>query len=354
MIRVIVTDGGNGQNRSALAAVRALAAARSYEVDVTVSGRSSVSAWSRHCAGRVGVPPVQSARFGSTIAALLDATPYDAAFPASDAALVALGWPGAELVDKAEVSRRATAAGFPRAVERIFRDGTDLLDHAADLNYPLVMKVAVKKAGGSSEVRRFDGPAELAAVPPPTGPVVVQEWLDLPMRAVAGVFWDGRLRAVLHQTYLRTWPAPCGVASAAVSCEPDREVEERIVHVLAGYDGVFQAQLLGPYLVDVNPRIYGSMALALAAGLNLPDLACRLLRGEPVGDRRPLRARTGVRYRWLEGDIRHVLRAKRVGDMTWRQAAHALWPAPGTTHGDVSLADPVPTLARLRHALGTR
>ena len=37
-------------------------------------------------------------------------------------------------------------------------------------------------------------------------PLLVQEWLPGALQGMSGVFWDGRLRAVLHQTYPRTWP----------------------------------------------------------------------------------------------------------------------------------------------------
>jgi hypothetical protein len=54
-------------------------------------------------------------------------------------------------------------------------------------------------------------------------------------------------------------------------------------------------------LIDINPRFYGSMPLALAAGVNLPAA----WHGVATGDPRPALGdyRLGLRFRWLEGNL---------------------------------------------------
>ena len=124
-------------------------------------------------------------------------------------------------------------------------------------------------------------------------------------------------------------------------------LEERLAQLLAGHDGVFQAQFAGNYLLDLNPRVYGSLPLAVAAGANLPAILCDLLRGHQTG---LVRAREGVFYRWIEGDIRHAVNALKRGSAGPVAALRMLLPKRGTAHSTESLDDPRPVFERLRHA----
>jgi hypothetical protein len=348
---VLVTDGGNGQNRSALSAVRALGAA-GYEVHVTTTHSPSVAGASRFCARRPRVPSVEHPEFRAAVEALRSRHGYRAVFPASDAALIALDWSGCTLVDKAEVGRRSSRAGFRAVPEHVYDQGDALLARAGQLDYPVVVKPVARRRNDDPTAWRADGPADIARARG-AGPLVVQPYLGGPLRAVTGVMWGGRVRAVAHQVSLRTWPRSCGVSCAAVTVRPDRALEARLVALLDGYEGIFQVQLLGDHVIDINPRVYGSMSLAARAGVNLPDVVCRLVGGEAVGEAEPLRAGVGTQYRWLEGDVRHLADAVRGGSLPWGQAVRAAWPGHGVALGDVSLNDPAPTLARVWHLART-
>jgi hypothetical protein len=348
---VLVSDHVDGRSRSAVAAVRALAQA-GYRPLVTVSGGRSAAAASRSAAGVLRVPPVGSAGYREEIDKALTGGRVTAVLAASDAVLVALDQPGAELVDKAVLPERAAAAGLAVPATREFPSGAALLDHAAELDYPVVIKPAVKTQP-TDIARRVDSAAQL---PPSlislTGPVVVQPFAAGTMRAVCGVISDGRLLAAVHQRYVRIWPADCGTASAAVTTPPDDELESRLPQLLAGHAGVFQVQLVGDYVIDINPRVYGSLPLAVAAGANLPAIACRAARGERDGDL--VRGRSGVPYRWVEGDVRRLRHDVRTGALTPWAAGRALLPRRGTAHSVESVRDPGPVLVRLADAARRR
>jgi predicted ATP-grasp superfamily ATP-dependent carboligase len=188
-------------------------------------------------------------------------------------------------------------------------------------------------------------PGLAGAVGSLAGPIVVQPFALGTMRAVCGVLHDGRLLAAVHQRYERIWPAECGTASAAVTTAPDRELEARLPLLLAGHSGVFQVQLIDDQVIDVNPRVYGSLPLAVAAGANLPAIACAAVRGQLPPD--VVRGRPGVRYRWLEGDVRRLLHDVRDGTLSPWAAVRALSPRRGTAHSIESLHDPGPALIRL-------
>src|SRR5439155_14770438 len=109
--------------------------------------------------------------------------------------------------------------------------------------------------------------------------------------------------------------------------------------------------LAGPYLLDLNPRSFASLALALEAGVNLIGLYCDLLMGEAPT---VARARPGVFYRWLDADVRHALAQVRSRRMSLGEAARILRPRRHTARGGPeSLRDPGPLLARLGYVAST-
>jgi biotin carboxylase len=140
---VLVTNGGEGQNRSALAAMQALALA-GFEPVATVSGRDSLAASSRHCRAAVPVPPVTELEYAEAVQAELEARSYVALMPASDAALLALDLAGAPLVDKARLPELARGAGLEVPPGRTFSSTAELAHHAEELDYPVVAKAALK------------------------------------------------------------------------------------------------------------------------------------------------------------------------------------------------------------------
>ena len=74
-----------------------------------------------------------------------------------------------------------------------------------------------------------------------------------------------------------------------------------------GWSGVFNLQLIErdgrDYVIDLNPRFYVSLTLAVAAGLNLPAIWASLLLGLPFEARG---YRAGVRFRQEKGDPRAI------------------------------------------------
>ena len=116
------------------------------------------------------------------------------------------------------------------------------------------------------------------------------------------------LVCALHQISTRIWPLPCGGSAYAETIPPDHELERGVGSILRsiGWSGLFQAQFIRGargehYLIDFNPRVYGSLALAVAAGLNLPGIWVDLLLGRRsrVGG-----YRIGARFRHEERDVR--------------------------------------------------
>jgi predicted ATP-grasp superfamily ATP-dependent carboligase len=143
------------------------------------------------------------------------------------------------------------------------------------------------------------------------GEAIVQEWLPGRREAISLFYAEGRFLARMAQASHRDWPVLGGVS---VLCEtipllPDiTEGAERLVEAM-GLEGCsmveFRRDRQGrPALMEVNPRMGGSVALALEAGIDFPKLLFDWKVGTPL---RTVRSyRVGRRLRWLPGDIRNL------------------------------------------------
>jgi predicted ATP-grasp superfamily ATP-dependent carboligase len=270
---------------------------------------------------------------------------YLTVLPASEGAFLALGPEVPHLTNKASLEAAAWSVGVSVPRSETFADADSLLEHADGLDFPVVVKPAVR----TFNAFRADGPSDLRWVPRDATEIVVQPFLNGELGAVSGVMWRGRVVAGVHERWLRIWPAHCGLASAAVTVEPDREVERKLEVLLQGYEGIFCTQWLDGHLLDLNLRVYSTHPLAVKAGVNLLSLYCDLLDGREVPS---VRARAGFFYRWLEGDVRNIVRQMRRREMEVATALRALAPKRNAAHSIESLRDPGPVVARLRYALG--
>jgi predicted ATP-grasp superfamily ATP-dependent carboligase len=143
------------------------------------------------------------------------------------------------------------------------------------------------------------------------GEALVQEWLPGRREAVSLFYAHGEFWARLAQASHREWPVLGGVS---VLCETIPLLADitngaqRLVRAI-GLEGCslveFRRDGHGqPALMEVNPRLGGSVALALAAGVDLPHLLWAWKLGQPLERVDPYPA--GQRLRWLGGDIRHL------------------------------------------------
>lgn len=334
-----VVDGGRGSSRSALAATRALAAAR-IDVVVGVADENELAARSKGVVEVTSVPRSESPEFADVVAAQMKDRQIEVVFATSDLSLRALALPGADLVDKELLAARAAHFGLPMPETTFFESVHDI---GREVDLPVVVKPVV----GSAPAIRVGHREQLSDLPRDMGAVAVQPYLAGPIHAFAGVMWDGMLRAAVHQRYARTWPVDCGTSSSAVTIAPDHYREASITEFLHDHRGVFQAQYLDGYLIDVNPRPYGSMPLALASGCNLPAIAWSLQHelASPIGIHR---AREGIWYRWLEGDLRHVISQMASRQMSPLVAARSLRPRRSTAHSLWDVNDLGPVMLRGR------
>jgi len=137
---------------------------------------------------------------------------------------------------------------------------------------------------------------------------MIQQWLPGRREAVTLFYAAGQFWARLAQVSYREWPV---LGGASVLCETIPLLSditgdaERLVRAidLEGCSMVeFRRDHQGrPALMEVNPRMGGSVALAIAAGVNFPQLLYDWKVNRTLtqhGD-----YHVGTRLRWLAGDI---------------------------------------------------
>jgi predicted ATP-grasp superfamily ATP-dependent carboligase len=363
---------------ASLALVRALRAA-GHLPSLAVAPRGTYASRSRSVSTVVHVPHAEDTpvAFVEAIVRAAAALQIDAVLPGTEASLIALsqrrdslpfpvGAPAADTVDLATDKRRvlelAATSGL-HTLPSIVATPSELARRAEEIDYPAILKpLRTRLQMGDSRLayykaRRVAAPAELRAALDglPEVEWVTQPYLTGELSAIAGVAWQGRLVCSIHQVARRIWPPDVGFSSYAETVELDRELESGITSLLAqiGWSGIFQAQFLGQadrrFLIDFNPRAYGSLALAVRAGANLPAVWAAL-----VLDTTPPRVsyRAGVRYRLEHNDLRAIGRSARDGDILG--SLGALLPRRRTAHAVFSLRDPGPLLTTTEKLLDRR
>lgn len=145
---------------------------------------------------------------------------------------------------------------------------------------------------------------------------LVQEYVAGVGMGVSQLYNRGALRASFAHRRLREKTYTGGTSTARVSCRaPDLEAHSTRLLGGLGWHGVAMTEYkVDPatgraWLLDVNPRFWGSLALAIRAGVDFPLLAYRMARD---GDVAPVTDyREGVVVRWLLGDMLATLSAAR-------------------------------------------
>ncbi len=343
---------------------------------VTAVGASPLAPglWSRDPAGRrlAPHPRLDLDGFLAVLTSLVREERFAILLAGTDASLLAisenrdrlsehvrLGLPPHPVVagalDRVRVARAAVAAGVPAPEERVCADVKTALAAGAELGYPVAVKpietVIVRDGVTHRRASRIaHGARELERRAREIGPCVVQRWLQARVVSVGGVAAADGILAHAVSRYERMWPVHGGNVAFSETIAAPPGLLERVEALLRelGWTGLFELELLetadGRYAaIDFNPRAYGSMSLAIAAGVCLPAVWCDwLLDGRRPGQRA---ATPGLRYRWEDADLRHAASVARHGSV--RNGLAALAPKRRVTHAYFQLRDPLPSVGRV-------
>jgi predicted ATP-grasp superfamily ATP-dependent carboligase len=222
-----------------------------------------------------------------------------------------------------------------------------------DMSYPLLVKP--KQGGGAWGISQVDSPEELERFlfqrsnnGIDWGRFFCQEIIEGETHCVAMLFCRGQLRAKVAYRQLRDYPISGGQATLRVSIRS--EVAEHYLQNLLEHlkwHGVCQADFVVdrrtriPYLIDVNPRFWGSLVQAIASGVDFPFMLYRIA---VEGDVEQVQGfKTGISTRWLGGDLRTLLPLLKRAPSKRKFAEEFFLPLnKATLYDDFSWKDPLP------------
>ena len=347
----LILDGASG---AALAVMRSLGRA-GWHLRVDAGTRS---ARSRFAASTVEIPDcvADPAGFADAITGALEAKPTSVVVPCSDASVQML-WEneqrlaGAAImggdrrsallaIDKYRTLEQADRLGFPTPAWRAPGTMAEARLALGELGLPCVVKPrhSFRLSGGSLVQRRHTfvrapgelEPAMLAGSDRDGQLPLLQAYVPGRAISVSAVVAAGRIVAAVARETLSFHPVPGGTSVWKRTIGlGDIGVEEALAFLRAlRYEGLaeveYQVDAAGsPRLMEVGPRPHGWLALACAAGVDLPLVAANILIGEPVPEQGAYRE--GIEMRWPIGELARMRDALK---------PHADLP-PGTTRGQV-------------------
>jgi len=348
--RVLVTD---GEQRAALAVVRSLGAA-GYICEVTSKSGRSLAGSSRHAAQDHRIPDAADdpGRFTEAVVHLANAQAFDVVVPISEAALLAL-LPNRERLtacipftdidtfravsDKPTVLATADRLGI-RVPEQFVIESVEKGSHLSDA-LPLVLKPHASLVAGSNGSREKVGVSwahdasqldqALRSYPPGAFPVLAQEVITGPGIGIFVLMHGGEPVATFSHRRIREKP-PSGGVSVVCQSEPmDSTLLDRTLRLLRYYQwrgpAMVEYKVDGrtgePVLMEINGRFWGSLQLAVDAGVDFPRLLLGLASGHSPSVTTSYR---NVRNRWFWGDVDNLIARMREPGLTRRSRVVAI------------------------------
>jgi predicted ATP-grasp superfamily ATP-dependent carboligase len=192
----------------------------------------------------------------------------------------------------------------------------------------------------------------------------VQEFIEGQGSGYFALMNHGNFRAEFAHLRLREVRPTGSGSSLRVSIKPSQKLREAgraMINALGGFHGAIMVEFKvrpdgTPVFLEVNPRLWNSLALAIYSGVNFPVLLAELAeRGDvsPVLD-----YKADVRCRWILGDLRHLVSVLKGKPKRYpgkfpgrlRTLWDVLMPVPGTMHDPFSWSDPMPEVGDWIHS----
>lgn len=223
--------------------------------------------------------------------------------------------------DKVRLLRYASSLGIPIPRTFYVKDLKDLKSIAQQLGFPAVIKP--RKGRAAQGVRYVHSSEELfreytrlvkeykldeEELP------FIQEYIKGQGFGVSVLMKDGVLKASFTHKRLREFPITGGPSTLRESTRMDT-IERYAWELMSSlkWTGVAMVEFKirekdgKPFLLEVNPRFWGSLNLAVSAGVDFPYMLYKMSKEGDI-DKQDLNSyKLGVKSRWLYGDFRAFL-----------------------------------------------
>ena len=333
---VLITD---GDMKVALPVLRSLSK-KGIETGVAASHEKAISFFSKYCKRKYlyTSPRENLTLFLRTIQKILEDTNFGILLPVGEwtlvpisenrerlASRIQLPLPSHEAImktfDKSLTLKLAEEQGVPAPKTFFIRNLQDLQDVSTKVTYPAVIKSRNSWVWHSDQAlfsrpSYVNSPQELlekyeamhAKFPFP----VVQEYVPGVAYHIGTICSHSKIRAMCCIKEHRAIPVTGGYATLRETVALDPRMKESAQRMLSALDwhGVAEVEFKldprdsVPKLMEINGRFWGSLELAIAAGIDFPYLLYLLAMD---GDVRPSsHYKIGVKRRWLEGDLIYI------------------------------------------------
>jgi predicted ATP-grasp superfamily ATP-dependent carboligase len=220
------------------------------------------------------------------------------------------------LADKSNLVKSALQAQVPVPASRFYRNLAEL--DANDLAYPVVLKPSLSKIFTdhhwiSTSVRLLQSPDDFLQVCQTdtylaSHPFMIQEFVRGRGAGLCCLYHQGQPVQFFAHTRLREKPPEGGVSVLSQAAKLDERLKGYAMKLLSSVDwhGVAMVEFRicpdgTPYLMEVNTRFWGSLQLAIDAGVDFPVQLASAFFDEPVVTNHHYRKQQ--RLRWLMGDL---------------------------------------------------
>jgi predicted ATP-grasp superfamily ATP-dependent carboligase len=308
--------------------------------------------------------------FLGVLSGKVKSTGADMLIPVTDGALAAvsshyerlnpllhLACPPPEVVDrvlnKEATLRIARSAGVRVPREYVVMGGASS-DGIRQMAFPVIAKPRQKSASEMFKIRYFRTPEELTAAlnNRVIEDAIVQEYCEGCGVGVEMLVHQGNCVAAFQHRRLREYPSAGGVAVTAVAESVDPQLADASLKLLRAleWEGVamvefrYDRQTGVAALMEVNGRYWGTVSLAIQAGVDFPRCQWQLAHGEPPAV--PARYAVGMVWHWSAGSLK---RWHEVLTGRGRVSAESSQPGEMPGHGKKrnalwTIADPLPVV----------
>jgi predicted ATP-grasp superfamily ATP-dependent carboligase len=177
---------------------------------------------------------------------------------------------------------------------------------------------------------------------------IIQEFIEGDGYGVSVLYENSKLKAMFTHKRLREYPQTGGPSTLRVSVKhPEMERLTKELMDKLNWHGIAMVEYKltkdnKPYLIEINPRFWGSLNQAISAGVDFPYLIYKLARKQkfkPV-----LNYRINLRTRYYLNDIRALFFSK---SKKYERSILDLFPRRNIPDDTLSLNDPMPGLVFL-------
>jgi predicted ATP-grasp superfamily ATP-dependent carboligase len=227
----------------------------------------------------------------------------------------------AKAIDKSQMLEVADELGIP--TPDMFRacNWAEVKDISTRIQYPAVIKPRsfVRRGNGNANYSRpfyVNSPSELVSTYAKVNEVfpgpLIQEYVPGYNINVALLFDQGEPIAACFIKEDRTLPITGGTSVLRESVPPNPRLlryasdlgRKLLWHGVVEMEFRVDYRDLTPKLMEVNPRFWGSLNVAIESGVDFPYLLYLLAKGEHV---HPVFSyKSGVKFRWLVGDTQNL------------------------------------------------